>query len=69
VRKILYNIIIFIILNVVRLSPLGTAATIGLLFQPQMIDESDCGTIGGMNRSTRRKLAHCHFLHYKFHMI
>jgi hypothetical protein len=46
----------------VRLSPLGTAATTGLLYQPQMIDEGDCGAIGGMkigrgNRSTRRKPA------------
>jgi hypothetical protein len=41
-------------------SPLGTAATSGLLYKPQMIDEDDCGAIGGMkvgkgNRSTRRK--------------
>jgi hypothetical protein len=45
----------------VRLSPLGTAVTTGLLYQPQMIDDGDCGAIGGMkigrgNRSTRRKL-------------
>jgi hypothetical protein len=38
---------------------LGTAATSGLLYKPQMIDEDDCGAIGGMmigrgNRSTRR---------------
>jgi hypothetical protein len=37
---------------------LGTAATAGLLYKPQMIDEGDCGAIGGMkigrgNRSTR----------------
>jgi hypothetical protein len=59
--------VFFIILSGVRLSPLGTAATTGLLYQPQMIDEGDCGTIGGMkigrgNRSTRRKPApapHC----------
>jgi hypothetical protein len=43
----------------VRLSPLGTAATTGLLYQPQMLDDGDCGVIGGMkfgrgNRSTRR---------------
>jgi hypothetical protein len=43
-------------------SPLGAAATTGLLYQPQMIDEVDCGAIGGMkigrvNRSTRRKPA------------
>jgi hypothetical protein len=46
----------------VGLSPLGTAATSGLLYKPQMIDEGDCGAIGGMKigrgyRSTRRKLA------------
>jgi hypothetical protein len=46
----------------VRLSPLGTAATTGLLYQPQMIDDSDCGAIGVMkigrgNRSTWRKPA------------
>jgi hypothetical protein len=37
-------------------------ATSGLLYQPQMIGEGDCGAIGGMkigkgNRSTRRKPA------------
>jgi hypothetical protein len=45
----------------VSLSPLGTAATFGLLYQPQMIDDDDdCGAIGGIrvdrgNRSTRGK--------------
>jgi hypothetical protein len=39
---------------------LGTAATSGLLYQPQMICDGDCGEIGGIkigrgNRSTRRK--------------
>jgi hypothetical protein len=52
----------YIIVSGVRLSPLGTAATTGLLYQPQMIDDGDCGGIGGMkigrgNRSTRRKPA------------
>jgi hypothetical protein len=46
----------------VGLSPPGSAATSGLLYKPQMIDEGDCGAIGGMkigrgNRSTRRKSA------------
>jgi hypothetical protein len=46
----------------VRLSPLGTAATTGLLYQPQMIDDGDCRAIGGIkigrgNRSTRIKPA------------
>jgi hypothetical protein len=49
-------------LSRVRLSPLGTAATTGLLYQPQMIDDGDCGAIGGMkigreSRSTWRKPA------------
>jgi hypothetical protein len=44
------------------LSPQGTAATSGLLYKPQMIDEGDCGAIGGMkigrgNRSAWRKPA------------
>jgi hypothetical protein len=52
----------------VRLSPLGTAATVGLLYQPQVIDDDDddddCGAIGGMlndraNRSAGRKPALC----------
>jgi hypothetical protein len=43
------------------LSPLGTAATSGLLYK-QMIDEGDCGAIGGIkigrgNRNTRMKPA------------
>jgi hypothetical protein len=53
-----------IIITGVRLSPVGTAATTGLLYtyQPQKIDDGDCGAIGGMkfgrvNRSTRRKPA------------
>jgi hypothetical protein len=51
-----------ILLSGVRLSPLGTAATTGLFYQTQMIDNSDCGAISGMkigrgNRSTRRNPA------------
>jgi hypothetical protein len=51
-----------IIISGVRLSPLGTTATTGLLYQPQMMDDGDCGAIGGLkigrgNRSTRRKPA------------
>jgi hypothetical protein len=46
----------------VRLSPLGTSATVGLLYQPRMLDDHDYGAVGGMrigrgNRSTRRKIA------------
>jgi hypothetical protein len=52
---------IIIIIGGVGLSPLGTAATSGLLYKSQMIDEGDCGAVGGMkigrgNRSTRRKI-------------
>jgi hypothetical protein len=38
--------IIIIILSGVRLSPLGTVATTGLLYQPQMIDDGDSAAIG-----------------------
>jgi hypothetical protein len=53
---------IIIIISGMGLSPLGSAATSGLLYKPQMIDEGDCGAIGGMeigrgNQSTRRKPA------------
>jgi hypothetical protein len=46
----------------VGLSPLGTAATSGLLYNSQMIDVGDCGAIGGIkfgrgNRNARRKPA------------
>jgi hypothetical protein len=43
-----YLFLFFIILSGVGLSPLGTAANTGLLYQPQMIDDGDCGAIGGM---------------------
>jgi hypothetical protein len=44
------------------LSPLGTVATSGLLYKPQMTNEGDCGAVGATkigrgNRSTRRKPA------------
>jgi hypothetical protein len=52
----------FVIISGVGLSPLGTAAISGLLYKPQVIDEGDCGAIGGIkigrgNRSIRRKPA------------
>jgi hypothetical protein len=56
----------------VRLSPLGTAAVTGILYQPRMVDD-DCGAIGWMrigrgNRSTWRKAVPVHFVHRKSHM-
>jgi hypothetical protein len=58
----IYKYIIILIIGGVGLSPVGTAATSGLLYKSKMIDEDDCGAIGGMkigrgNRSTRRKPA------------
>jgi hypothetical protein len=52
----------FLIFSGVGPSPLGTAATTGLLRQHQMIDDDDCGAVGGMkigrgNQSTRGKPA------------
>jgi hypothetical protein len=46
----------------VRLSPFGTAAITGILYEPQMTDDGDCGAIGGVkigrgNRTTGRKSA------------
>jgi uncharacterized membrane-anchored protein len=57
---ILFDVIILIILFMqlpaisyyvicgVRLRPLGIATTTDLLYQPQMIDDGDCGAIGGI---------------------
>jgi hypothetical protein len=39
---------IIIILSGMRLESLGTAATTGLLYQPQMIGDGDCEEIGGI---------------------
>jgi hypothetical protein len=46
--------IIIIILSLVRLSPLGTVASTGLLYQPQIINDGDCGEIGGMKIGRRK---------------
>jgi hypothetical protein len=42
-------------------------------YQPHMIDDDDCGEIGGMrigrgNLSTWKKCAAVHFVHHKSHM-
>jgi hypothetical protein len=47
-RRFVQVTIIFIIVSGVRLSPHGTAATTGLLYQLQMIDDGNFGVIGGM---------------------
>jgi hypothetical protein len=65
--------IFFFILSRARLSPLGTAANIGLLYKPQLIDDGDCGAIGGMkiDRETEvlgENLPQHHIAHHKFHM-
>jgi hypothetical protein len=59
-KLVIIIIIIIIIISAMRLSPFGTSATTGPLYQPQMIDDGDCGAIDGMkigrgNLSTQRK--------------
>jgi hypothetical protein len=60
VRKTDRLLLFIVILSGVRLSPLGTVATIGLLYQTRMIDDGDCGATGEMkigwaNQNARRK--------------
>jgi hypothetical protein len=69
----IHIIIYFIILNGVRLNPLGIAATSGLLYQPQMIDDGDCGEICGIKsgRGTKvlgENLTQGHFFQHRSHM-
>jgi hypothetical protein len=50
----------FFFLGGVRLSPLGTSATVGLLYQPRTIDD-DYGAVGGIRigRGNRYATAVC----------
>jgi hypothetical protein len=64
VEDLVISFFAFIILSGVRMSPLGTAATTDLLFQPKMIGvhDGECGEIGGMlidrgYRNTRKNSA------------
>jgi hypothetical protein len=60
------------IISGVGLSPLGTAATSGLLYKPQMIDD-ECGAVGGIRIAGETEVLgenvpQCHFVPHKSHM-
>jgi hypothetical protein len=72
--KIIYIIIFifFIILSGVRLSPLGTAATTGLLYQPQMmmviVEQLVGWRLAGETEVLGENLPKCPFVHRKSYM-
>jgi hypothetical protein len=64
-------IIIIFILNGVRLSPFGTAATTELLYKPQMmviVEQLVKQSLAEETEELRENLPQCRFVHHKSHM-
>jgi hypothetical protein len=63
--------IFFIIVSGVGLSPLGPAATTGLLYQPQrvIVEQLVELSLAGETEVLRQYLLQCHFVHHKSHMM
>jgi hypothetical protein len=72
-HRVIVLLFIIIILSGVRLSPLGTAAIIGILYKPQMIimvlvEQFVESRLAGKAEVHGQILPQCHFVHHKFHM-